>query len=216
MPSLPRPVADPSRPATPERLLAAAEREFARAGYEAARLEDIAAEAGVQRASLLHHFGSKEALYSAIVGRSFAALGAALSGPTLEPGRFERRLERLVRAFAEFVDARPALARIILRELIEEAGPGRAILLEQVVPLLARVEGFVRREGRGRIRPRLPARAALLDTAGALLIRAASGDLRASLWGPSDRAWTMARALFLKGTSDSPMSRGHDAREARA
>jgi len=213
---MPRPVADPSRPATPERLLAAAEREFARAGYQAARLEDIAAEAGIQRASLLHHFGSKEALYSAMVGRSFAALGAALAEPTLEPGRFERRLERLVRAFAEFVDARPALARIILRELIGEAGPGRAILLEQVAPLLARMEAFVRREGRGRIRPRLPVRAALLDTAGALLIRAASGDLRASLWGPMDAGWNVARALFLKETRHAPVSRGHGARAARA
>jgi len=193
-----RPVHDPRRAPTANRLLDAAEREFARDGFEAARLEDVARDAGIHRPSLLHHFPSKEALYAAVVARSFAALGAALSGTIAAPGSFDRRLERLVRAFARFVDARPSLARVVLREVLGEGGPGREILLAEVAPLLGGVEGFVRREGRGHIRPRLPVRAALVDTAAALLTRAASGDLRRPLWGASDSAWPVARSLFLK------------------
>ncbi len=66
------------RVATPERLLGAAEREFALRGFAAARLEDIAERSGITRPSLLHHYASKEALYSAVVKRSFGDLGRAL------------------------------------------------------------------------------------------------------------------------------------------
>jgi TetR/AcrR family transcriptional regulator len=193
-----RPVHDPRRAPTADRLLDAAEREFARDGFEAARLEDVARDAGIHRPSLLHHFSSKEALYAAVVARSFNALGAALSDTIAAPGPFDRRLERLVRAFARFVDTRPSLARVVLREVLGEGGPGRKILLAEVAPLLGRVERFVRREGRNRIRPHLPVRAALVDTAAALLTRAAAGELRRSLWGASDAAWPVARSLFLK------------------
>lgn len=193
---MPRPPKDSSRPATPERLLDAAEGAFAATGYAAARLEDIAGVAGIQRASLLHHFGSKEALYAAVVRRSFAALGAALMAATARPGAFEPRLRAVVETFARFVDARPSLARIILREMVATEGPGRAILLDEVAPLLSQVEAFVRREGRGRIPSGLPVRAALLDTATSLLVRAASGDLRRPLWGARASAWAVSRNLF--------------------
>lgn len=193
---MPRPPADPSRPATPARLLDAAESAFASGGYAATRLEDIAGEAGIQRASLLHHFGSKEALYEAVVRRSFEALGAALMAATARLGSFETRLKAVVEAFARFADERPSLARIILREMVATKGPGRAILLDQVVPLLSQVESFARREGRGRIPRGLPVRAALLDTATSLLVRAASGDLRRPLWGARTPPWAVARHLF--------------------
>ena len=193
---VPRPPADPNRPATPDRLLDAAEGVFAASGYAAARLEDIAGGAGVQRASLLHHFGSKEALYAEVVRRSFDALGTALAAATARPGSFEPRLKAVVETFARFVDARPSLARIILREMVATEGPGRAILLDQVVPLLSRVEAFVRRDGRGLIPRGLPVRAAVLDTATSLLVRAASGDLRGPLWGGRTSSWAVARHLF--------------------
>ena len=72
-----RPLASAAATATPERLLDAAEQCFAQ-GYDAARLEDIAAAAGIRRPSLLYHFASKDDLYAAVVRRTFARLGAAL------------------------------------------------------------------------------------------------------------------------------------------
>jgi len=50
-----------------ERLLAAGERIFAREGFEAARVEAIAAEAEVNIRMLYHHFRSKEGLYMEVV-----------------------------------------------------------------------------------------------------------------------------------------------------
>lgn len=48
-------------------ILAAATREFGRKGYESARIADIAREAGVTDAGVLHHFPRKRDLFVAVV-----------------------------------------------------------------------------------------------------------------------------------------------------
>jgi len=193
---------------TAERILDAAEREFAAVGFAPARLADIAERAGIRRPSLLYHFESKEQLYRAAVERAFDQLGAELLRSMALAGDFEARLDALVGAFARFLDARPTLAPIIVRELIDDAehdedtrrrggGPGRAIMLEQVAPLLGTVETFVREAGSERLRAGLPIRAAIVQVAGDLLLRSAAGGLRAPLWGSGDHAKLLARVLFL-------------------
>jgi len=61
-------------------ILAAATRTFAKAGFAATNLDDIAAEAGISRAILYRHFDSKTDLYQAVLdsacGRLIIATGA--------------------------------------------------------------------------------------------------------------------------------------------
>ncbi|PFG16003.1 TetR family transcriptional regulator [Propionicimonas paludicola] len=52
-----------------DRILQVATVHFGRRGYGGARLVDIAAEAGVTDAGLLHHFPTKKALFEAVVAR---------------------------------------------------------------------------------------------------------------------------------------------------
>ena len=52
-------------------ILAAAERHFAERGFEAARLEDIAADVGIRRAAIFYHFGDKQELYAAVLDEVF-------------------------------------------------------------------------------------------------------------------------------------------------
>ena len=52
-----------------DRILEVATVHFGRRGYGGARLVDIAAEAGVTDAGLLHHFPTKKALFEAVVAR---------------------------------------------------------------------------------------------------------------------------------------------------
>ncbi len=165
-----------TRIATPQRLLAAAEREFARHGLAAARLEDVARRAGIRRPSLLHHFRTKDALYAAVVRRAFDALGNALVASM-------ESVAGLAEGFGRFLAGRPTLAPLILRELLEARGPGRRILLREVVPMLDRVEAFVRsappRRG-------VPVRAALMQIVSDVLLRSAAGSVRAAVWGAGD------------------------------
>jgi AcrR family transcriptional regulator len=61
-----------------ELLLAAATRAFARYGFAATSLDDVAREAGVSKVILYRHFESKADLYRAVLRRSEARLTAAV------------------------------------------------------------------------------------------------------------------------------------------
>lgn len=61
-----------------EQVLAAATRAFARSGFAATSLDEIAAEAGVSRVILYRHFESKIDLYRAVLERARARLAAGV------------------------------------------------------------------------------------------------------------------------------------------
>ncbi|MES1942679.1 TetR family transcriptional regulator [Salinisphaera sp. PC39] len=61
------------KPSVRARILAAAAEAFARHGYSAARLADIAARADVATGNLYRYYRSKEALFEAVVPRAVAA-----------------------------------------------------------------------------------------------------------------------------------------------
>ena len=52
---------------TRKKLLSAARREFAKSGLAGARVDEIAARAGVNKQLLYHYFGDKDALYLAVL-----------------------------------------------------------------------------------------------------------------------------------------------------
>lgn len=81
-------------------MLAAATRAFARNGFEATSLDDIAQEAGISKVLLYRHFDSKADLYRAVLDRSLRQLEASV-------GKDEFTMESvgaLLRAAAEDSD----------------------------------------------------------------------------------------------------------------
>jgi AcrR family transcriptional regulator len=64
-----------------EQILAAATEAFARTGFAATSLDDIAAEAGITRVILYRHFDSKTDLYQAVLDRMCARLDAHVAEP---------------------------------------------------------------------------------------------------------------------------------------
>jgi AcrR family transcriptional regulator len=71
------------RPERRRALIAAAARAFARGGYAATNLEDVAAEAGVSRVLIYRHFQSKAELYEAVLAEVSDQLRAATGHPHL-------------------------------------------------------------------------------------------------------------------------------------
>jgi len=90
---------------TQTRILDAAERLFAGAGFEGTSLRAITAEAGVNLAAVNYHFGSKEALLEAVLKRRIAPVN-------------EDRLKRLDALEAKS-GRRPLNPRQVLRAFIE-------------------------------------------------------------------------------------------------
>ena len=77
-PSIAPPARRLRRPERRDQILAAATRAFARSGFAATSLDDVAAEAGVSRVILYRHFESKTDLYRAVLDRACARLAAAV------------------------------------------------------------------------------------------------------------------------------------------
>lgn len=78
-----------------EALLRSARREFARHGFAGARVDEIAARAGVNKQLVYHHFGDKDALYLAVLEALYAEIRTAegtLALRGLEPDKAIRRL----------------------------------------------------------------------------------------------------------------------------
>lgn len=102
------------RAARREDILSAAVRVFARQGFAASRIEDVAAEAGVAKGSVYLSFDSREALLTAAFERL-----AARSATVLERARSEGepaldRLGGLVRSAVAMLADEPDLTRVMV------------------------------------------------------------------------------------------------------
>jgi len=111
-----RPVGQQSRR---EAIIAAAEAVFADHGYDRARLEDVARKVGIQRPSLLYHFHDKATLYGAVLDAILEDLVGRYARVLAGKGSTGERLERTVDEWLRFTTERPALLRIMLREMAD-------------------------------------------------------------------------------------------------
>lgn len=73
---------------TRQNLLGAALKVFSRQGYAAARLEDIAEEAGVTRGAIYWHFKNKADLYNILVGETLGGIQSVVDRAVRQGGSF--------------------------------------------------------------------------------------------------------------------------------
>jgi TetR/AcrR family transcriptional regulator len=113
-----------------EAVLAAAEDLFARNGYVAASLQEIGDAAGVSRGLPSYFFGSKEALYDAVVARVVARAGEALRIASERAGEQEPAdaIGGLIASCLDFFAADPNFVHIVQREALRGGDPIRDAL----------------------------------------------------------------------------------------
>jgi TetR/AcrR family transcriptional regulator len=102
-----------------EEILATATQLFAERGYEGASMGDLAERVGLRKASLFHHYASKDELYCAVLERLVGALGQLVMASALAPGPFAERLDRLSDAVFDAMIAEPYAARLLIREMMD-------------------------------------------------------------------------------------------------
>src|SRR5437879_3859458 len=93
--------------ATRNKLLTAARREFARNGFAGARVDEIAARAGVNKQLVYHYFGDKDALYLAVLEWVYEEIRAQERKLNLEGLPPERAIKKLIEASFDHLDAHP-------------------------------------------------------------------------------------------------------------
>jgi TetR/AcrR family transcriptional regulator len=123
--------AEPTTPVdreTRERILDAAHTVFIRKGTANSRTQEIAAEAGVNKALVHYYFGTKAALADAIFERSMAAIMPRVFGILADEGRtVEQKVRDITREQIDFHSARPYLAGYVVSEM--HAEPARVAAL---------------------------------------------------------------------------------------
>jgi TetR/AcrR family transcriptional regulator len=108
--------------ATKTQLLDAAEAEFAVTGLIAARMEVIAAQAGVTKATIYYYFPSKEELYRAVLGRCFTAALAMMEQLQLDCLPPDAALVRLLEQILCCMSENPRIGSILSLEAIQNKG----------------------------------------------------------------------------------------------
>lgn len=94
-----------------EQLLDAATRAFARSGFAATSLDDVATEAGVSRVILYRHFESKADLYRTVLARAAEQLATATESEFGEPA---------VTELLRWAEANPAGFRLLFHHAARE------------------------------------------------------------------------------------------------
>jgi AcrR family transcriptional regulator len=119
-------------------LLRAATAVFADHGYAGATVRRITALAGVNLGAVTYHFGSKAALFEAVIVGAQSSLLKALAAAAAGPGSARVRLEALVRAHFGFMSDHPELRQLFLRVLVLDR-----VIPDQARAYLRRATGLV-------------------------------------------------------------------------
>jgi AcrR family transcriptional regulator len=160
--------------ARPQEILDAALAEFAARGFAAARMEDIAARAGVTKGTLYLYFASKEELFKSLVRES---IGAVIAARQAEADLFEGPAAELLATVLRFIGyfARTSDRAVLPKIMMAEAGNFpelvrfyRAEVVDRGMALLSAI--IARGIARGEFRPVDPQQAARLCIAPMLLV----------------------------------------------
>ncbi len=138
------------------KILRAAERVFARAGFAGARVADIAALARVPKANLHYYFASKRALYRAVLD-NILALWLAETDPIQPSADPRAALESYLRAKMRFSRLYPDASRVFANEIIHGAPEIGRFLRRELRALVeqksAVINGWIRAGKMARVDP---------------------------------------------------------------
>ncbi len=107
--------------ATQRRILIAAKKEFAKHGLGGARVDQIAASARANKRMIYHYFGSKEALFAAVLEDAYANIRAAERALNLQQLEPEPALDQLIEFTWNYYLQNPEFLTLVNSENLHRA-----------------------------------------------------------------------------------------------
>ncbi len=143
----PRPLRERIRETTTNAILAAAEDVFADAGVHAARMDAIAARAGVSVGTLYNHFEDREALLVGLLAARRGELLAKIDGALREAAKrpLRERLRGILGAFLSHCEAHRKFIRIVLQHEVGLHRQAAAKKLDTMREIHERIAGEMKR-----------------------------------------------------------------------
>lgn len=106
---------------TRDAIFNAAAAQFSSNGFDGASMDDIAREAGANKAMIYYHFADKLALYRAIVCDGLKAMGETAAAIVSSHSTPREKLDAFIEAFVRMTEMRPWMPAMMLREVAEGA-----------------------------------------------------------------------------------------------
>lgn len=187
-----RPGRPPATAASPDqraRLLDAALACFVREGIAASTLRGIAAEAGVTPALAHYYFGSKAQLVETVIEEELMPFVQALVARLQAAGDDVGALvAAFVHGFHAAVAERPWLPALWVREILNEGGQLRELLLTRIAPMAPRLmaERFAAAQARGELNPELDPRLLVVSLLGLTMFPLAAAPIWRRIFAADD------------------------------
>jgi AcrR family transcriptional regulator len=94
---------------------------FAKGGFDGVSVDDLARDAGVNKAMIYYHFADKLALYRAVLADGLSRMGATVHDIASAADTPAIKLDRFIEAFVRMTETRPWMPALMLREIAEGA-----------------------------------------------------------------------------------------------
>jgi len=135
---------------TKDKILIVAAHHFSNYGFEGTRMDKIARDAGVNKASIYYNIGNKEALYAMVLNNVIeGSIGSFLSVFEADWSA-EEKLKVYIRHIAKTIKNNPVMPKIIMREQLsqsEHLPESFAGNIEQMLDLLGSILEQGKEEG---------------------------------------------------------------------
>jgi AcrR family transcriptional regulator len=105
---------------TEQLILNTARKHFVNNGFAATRMQEIADEAGINKAMVHYYFRSKEKLYSEIIGHTLDAILPKLSKAMSTPGTFWEKLDAIVSIYVKTLTDQPEIPFFVMSEISQK------------------------------------------------------------------------------------------------
>lgn len=102
---------------TEDQILSAAKNVFQRKGMDGSRMQEIANEAGINKAMLHYYYRSKQLLFEAVFKNAFSLLAPQLNAILNDDSSIEEKIKNFTHNYITFIIKHPYLPNFIIQEL---------------------------------------------------------------------------------------------------
>lgn len=125
------------------RMLDAAMEVFAEAGYEGARVDEIARRAGVNKAMIYYRIGDKKRLYEEVIHDVFGDTVERLSENIRDDLSPEEKFKIYIANLAKTMSQHPSLPRIMMREVASGWTNFSEAVVKDIAGILVIIKGII-------------------------------------------------------------------------
>ncbi|MCG9970894.1 TetR/AcrR family transcriptional regulator [Christiangramia crocea] len=138
---------------TEDQILDAAEKVFQRKGMDGARMQEIANEAGINKAMLHYYYRSKRFLFEAVFSKAFSIIAPEINRVINEDIPLFEKIRKFTHRYIDFIQKHPYIPNFIIQELNRDTDFINALQSKKGFPDFRNFQAQVEQEVRdGKIR----------------------------------------------------------------